>query len=134
MLKAIFEALATVVGYLITKHGPPSKEDLVALLAPIARDELGRAMLENAFAELGRAANTPPAKVDVPDLELATDLGIHHEELGWFAGQGPAGPVWVKNAREADKYRTIATAEHGLALHGLRGVPGVSIETLPTEE
>jgi hypothetical protein len=132
--KVIAQLFAEAIDYI----GAPSREELEAivlrLISAKVRDELNIFTMEQACAYLVRAANTPPAPVHVPDLDLPNDWGIRHAEHGWFAGQGTDGPVWVVDAKRADMYRTLDAAEHGMALHNLRGVAGVSVETLPREE
>lgn len=130
----MWEAIATVISTLIAKFGVPSTVELQRVMLAFIRQELDVRDLQHALAELARAANTPPAPVAVPDLELGADLGIRHAEHGWFAGERNGAPVWSLDPFDANRYRTIGTAESALVLHGLRGAAGVSIESLPTEQ
>lgn len=132
----VWKAIESVIGLLVAKHGPPSKSDLEAIILALLRKELREQLDERdiaaALVRLGDALSAPVAPVVVPDLDIATDLGIYHEEQGWFAGRRNGLPVWSKDPDDADRWRTIGAAEHGLVLHGLRGAPGISIASIPT--
>lgn len=130
----MWKEILQLAAALLAARKLPTRDELVELLLPIAREQIGVALLEAAFAELARRANLAPAPVFIPTLEIATDLGIHHAEHGWFVGENANGPVWDPHPKLADKFRTIGIAEHALVLHGLRGAQGVTIETIPTDE
>lgn len=125
----MWEAIAKIIESVIEHHGAPTRKELEEVVLALVRRELDVRDLVHALDALARKANEKPAPVVMPRLDLA-DVGIRHAERGWLAGEMRGAPLWSLHASDANRYPDLDAAERALVLHGLRGAPGVAIETI----